>query len=436
MATLLAKSAAWTPPPQQEPGLGQPVSQPVEVPRPAEGGDGAGAGQGGLHHGYGAAAQAVQGGAEPKAPGAPPHAHAQPQGQEGQPQGLQQPHRFPNADQGPASNEDGRKGKGKGKKGKKGGKSKAREEAQEADAQAQEGGEQDHAQEEEWSAEGNWAEKGKGKGKNKGKGKQQGTMEEIVDSMRRLLVVHERKIGGIWARSSFTIVLRSQTAQDTIWNERDKWRTADLKEREAWQADEKPNQPVFFEHSLGPQRTLMFAIMLDQLKSDIEASAHEDKARIALLVNQLLSLDAGDLTATVFRLKPRYEDPLTDGSPWVWQLCLEDGTASEVLKNLKTIARDYKGDGLSLMNTRHIDGPMAKWLAALPSPKGKGKGKGKGQGKQWSGGNSSGGQWGKQPQQNEWQKPKQHDWKKSAPNNWQKQQSSSWTSSAWKKDEQ
>jgi len=158
----------------------------------------------------------------------------------------------------------------------------------------------------------------------------------MIDALRRLSVAHERSIGTLEAKSSFTWLLKSAEIQNEIWNTRDKWRRTQYN---IWMdyhnaaPSDKPNKVP--KHPLGSQRSIITAMCLKNIMQDVEANqpdnAEDVKKVIQGLQDKLRTSEQVD--ELVFRMKPKYEDPW-EGRTWSWAMMLSDGASVELRRLL------------------------------------------------------------------------------------------------------
>jgi hypothetical protein len=200
------------------------------------------------------------------------------------------------------------------------------------------------------------------KGQRKGHGK--GAHEILLSAVIPLLTAHERAINDLLDRSSFVCVLKDETLKTGTETVRKHWKSESPKDPVpaaaaaasgdqpgAMQVDKPAREP----HPLGSQRSVLHRLFFEMLLAE---AAPEHPSRVAL--EFLSKLDAAQVDAAIFRLKPRHQT-LREGMPWAWAFLLKE-EASEQYRAALTQAKAVRSSKIFVAPQHSHDGPLVKFL--------------------------------------------------------------------------
>eukprot|EP00933_Yihiella_yeosuensis_P039448 TRINITY_DN3346_c2_g1_i1.p1 TRINITY_DN3346_c2_g1~~TRINITY_DN3346_c2_g1_i1.p1 ORF type:complete len:254 (-),score=59.01 TRINITY_DN3346_c2_g1_i1:448-1209(-) len=198
---------------------------------------------------------------------------------------------------------------------------------------------------------------------------------QLVQSLARLVVAHDRQIQALEDRHTFVLLLYDPELKSATQVLRDAWRAADQKRRNSDGGESQGDAALKCS-----QRSLVLASVMAGIKEKFSTSA-DSPAKAA--AGQLAAMTASQLDLAVFRCKPKHDQPLNDNArPWVWQIIPADNVEGQGLRSLfNTISRDPALKDFVHITPQHsTDGNLCAKIQAMIKKSGKNADKGRGKG--------------------------------------------------------
>ena len=160
--------------------------------------------------------------------------------------------------------------------------------------------------------------------------------QDIVSLLARLAVRHDRQIGELTDQTTFAIIIREKTFKEAV-----------LAERRQWQ-QQRPNEANSLHPSGSSQRVVVWARMLVQLEAGLEQETGHPQTALQFLK----SMSPAVVEHSIFRLKPKFNEPHSDEQrPWVWLLSV-GVTASQQFREALAFLAAYDKTVHSSMRSR------------------------------------------------------------------------------------
>ena len=204
-----------------------------------------------------------------------------------------------------------------------------------------------------------------------------------------VVLAHERAVHELQDRSSFVIILFDEDLKNEVVELREVWRKEDGgRKKENDESKKKAKEEEKLQewkpkpHTMGSQKSLVAKFLIQKT-----AAAMGSDNPLKSTVAQLGDKDTGFFDDNIFRLKPKFQDPV-EGKAWVWEALYSNFPHEDFVKAIRSM-QSASFVGIAYKKQSSIDGPNIRWLMEqLPKQdkpaKGKGKGKGKNKGKKKS----------------------------------------------------
>ncbi len=201
----------------------------------------------------------------------------------------------------------------------------------------------------------------------------QGTTNDIIGTLARLALAHDRQLQELADRSTFIVAVKKLEDKKYVASFLEKWQKA------------KPSE-TGKPHPFGcSQRATVFTSLIklfsDNL-SKVEAAGTENEEKSAAnraageAFKHLQTLTIPDIVQSVFRLKPKYPKYLEeDNRAWIWLLVIGVAAPAHFREAMVTLGNFHCTfeKNLVMAPSRSQDGPLAKdlakWIKAHPTRK-------------------------------------------------------------------
>lgn len=173
-------------------------------------------------------------------------------------------------------------------------------------------------------------------------------IEELLDTVIRLLLLHDRSIQALEDRTSVSLIVRDNAVKNSIVDARSKWQAVRPTRSTDDSTEATPGREALVHPMKCSLKSLVHAILIVAIQTATAARTDPGKEHAKKCVDWLASLDAATVDKYVFRLKPRHKDPHQNGkSPWVWSLMFAAVAPPDFIQAWLTLAQGALEQGFT-----------------------------------------------------------------------------------------
>ena len=182
------------------------------------------------------------------------------------------------------------------------------------------------------------------------KKKEKGDLRQTVDLLSRLVLTHESELSVLTAASSWAVLIKDAALKKELEDLRQNYR------------DKGYNEGKHV--GVPPLRTASHSVLVLRLSHALQAQTSE----AATLAQQVVAMNAEEISTSILRLKPKYPKPPVDKEkPWVWILTFSQITTATALAKfwqmLSQTPTLNKADSIITVEPPNIgQGPLAREL--------------------------------------------------------------------------
>jgi len=163
---------------------------------------------------------------------------------------------------------------------------------------------------------------------------------ELLNTVIRLLLLHDRSIQALEDRTSVSLIVRDNAVKTNIVEARKKWHAVRPIRPKDGNTEAMPGREAMVHPMKCSLKSLVHAVLIVAIQAATAARTDPGADQARKCADWLATLDAATVDKYTFRLKPRHKDPHENGeSPWVWSLMFAAGAPTDFIQAWLTLAQ-------------------------------------------------------------------------------------------------